>query len=58
MWWLGEAGGGGPRSSFRGLKQPSHLYPLAHTPSSPRSSASENSRSLTFLSTMSRGPSS
>lgn len=36
----------------------SHPHPLAHTPSSPMSSASENSRSLTFLSTGSRGPSS
>lgn len=39
----------------------SSLYPpysLAYVPSSPMSSASENSKSLTFLSTMSRGPSS
>lgn len=40
------------------LKAASHLDPLAHIPSSPMSSASENSRSLTFLSTVSRGPSS
>lgn len=41
-----------------GWKQPLPLYPLAYVPSSPMSSASENSKSLTFLSTVSRGPSS
>lgn len=39
-------------------KPPLPLYPLAYVPSSPMSSASENSKSLTFLSTVSRGPSS
>lgn len=32
-----------------GWKPPLPLYPLAYVPSSPMSSASENSKSLTFL---------
>ena len=55
MWSTGEAGSGGPGSWLEAAFTP---YSLAYVPSSPMSSASENSKSLTFLSTMSRGPSS